>query len=373
MDFQLPFIPERPAQPRSSGVTMVMDKGLSLRQAEDMIASSGHLTDFVKLGFGTSFVGRDIKEKVKLYRDAGIRVYLGGTLFEAFLIRGRFDEYRKMVRHLGIDTVEVSDGSISLDHGKKCEIIQILSREFMTLSEVGSKESGIIIHPNKWKRMMLAELDAGSWKVIAEARESGTVGIYRPNGTAHVSLINKILGVIPADKVLWEAPQKEQQVWFINLLGANVNLGNIAPTDIIPLETLRLGLRGDTFFNHLPHDIDVNQAIHLTKETTMKEITVDELKKKMDAKEDFQLIDIREDWELEVCTIGGTHIPMAQILERVDELRTDVPVIMQCRSGGRSANVVNALESRFGMDNLYNLAGGILAWADRVDRSLEKY
>jgi phosphosulfolactate synthase len=373
IDHPLPFIPERPAKPRTSGLTMVMDKGLSLRQAEDMVASADHLTDFVKLGFGTSFVGKDVREKVRIYRDAGIRVYLGGTLFEAFIIRGRFDDYRRMVHNLGIDTVEVSDGSISLNHGKKCELIQQLAREFLTLSEVGSKESGIIIHPNKWKRMMLAELDAGSWKVIAEARESGTVGIYRPNGSAHVSLINKILGVIPADKVLWEAPQKEQQVWFINLLGANVNLGNIAPTDIIPLETLRLGLRGDTFFNHLPQDIDVNKAIQIKKDTNMKELTVEELKSKMDAKEDFQLIDVREQWELEVCTIGGTHIPMAQILDRVSELRTDVPVIMQCRSGGRSANVVSALESRFGMTNLYNLKGGILAWADRIDQSIEKY
>lgn len=369
----LPFIPERPEKPRQRGLTMVMDKGLSLREAEDLIASSSHLTDMVKLGFGTSLVGRQIQEKVKLYRDAGIDVYLGGTLFEAFLIRGRFDDYRRMIRNLGIGMVEVSDGSITLDHAKKCELIQILSREFITLSEVGSKESGIIIHPNKWKKMMLAEMDAGSWKVIAEARESGTVGIYRPNGSAHVSLINKILGVIPADKVIWEAPKKEQQVWFINLLGANVNLGNIAPSEVIPLETLRLGLRGDTFFNHLPQDIDVNNTIQISKDTEMKEISVEELKQKMDANEDFQLIDVREDWEVEVCTIGGKHIPMGKILDHKDELRTDVPVIMQCRSGGRSANVVSALESRTGMTNLYNLKGGILAWADKIDKSMEKY
>lgn len=373
MDFTLPFIPSRPAKPRQSGITMVMDKGLSLRQADDLISSSGHLTDLVKLGFGTSFVGRDIKAKVKLYREAGIDVYLGGTLFEAYIIRGLFDDYRRMVRSLGIEMVEVSDGSISLHHSKKCELIQILSREFVTLSEVGSKESGIIIHPNKWKKMMLAELDAGSWKVIAEARESGTVGIYRPNGSAHASLIHKILGVVPADKVLWEAPQKEQQVWFINLLGPNVNLGNIAPSDIIPLETLRLGLRGDTFFNQLPDDIDANKTVQIPKDKSMKEITVKELKAKLDAKEDIQVIDIRESWELEVCNIGGLHIPMNEILTRVGELRTDVPVIMQCRSGGRSANVVNALESRFGMENLYNLKGGILAWADQVDNSMEKY
>jgi phosphosulfolactate synthase len=373
MNFELPFLPTRPQKPRQSGITMVMDKGLSLRQAEDLIESSGHLTDLVKLGFGTSLVGRNIQEKVKLYRSAGLDVYLGGTLFEAFIIRGKLDDYKRMVNAMGIGMIEVSDGSISLHHSKKCELINQLSREYTVLSEVGSKESGIIIHPGKWKKMMLAELDAGSWKVIAEARESGTVGIYRPNGSAHVSLINKILGVVPADKVIWEAPQKEQQVWFINLLGANVNLGNIAPAEVIPLETLRVGLRGDTFFNHLPETIDANKAVHITKDTTMKEISVKELKAKIDAKEAFQLIDVREDWEIEVCTIGGLHIPMGEILTRVDEIRTDIPVILQCRSGGRSANVVNALESRFAMENLYNLKGGILAWADQIDSSLEKY
>lgn len=261
MNFELSNIPERTQHPREAGLTMVMDKGLSIRQAEDMIASSGKLVDLVKLGFGTSLVSNDLKAKIDLYHSAGLKVYLGGTLFEAFIIRGQFDEYRKLLNKLGIECAEVSDGSIELNHDKKCELIREMAKEFTTLSEVGSKEAGIIIHPNKWKSMMQAELDAGSWKVIAEARESGNVGIYRPNGSAHVSLINKILDVIPKDKILWEAPQKAQQVWFINLLGANVNLGNIGPTEIISLETLRLGVRGDTFFNYLPDNIDVNKVL----------------------------------------------------------------------------------------------------------------
>ena len=261
MNFKLSHLPERTAKPREAGLTMVMDKGLSLRGAEDLIETGNHLVDLVKLGFGTSLVTNKLQEKIKLYQDAGIMVYLGGTLFEAFLVRGQFDEYRKLLIKLGIDTAEVSDGSIDLNHDTKCDLIQEMSKDFRTLSEVGSKEAGIIIHPNRWKSMMKAELEAGSWKVIAEARESGNVGIYRPNGSAHVSLIGKILDVIPKDSILWEAPIKAQQVWFINQLGANVNLGNIAPNEVTPLETLRLGVRGDTFFNYLPERINVNEVI----------------------------------------------------------------------------------------------------------------
>lgn len=265
MNFDLSHIPVRTTKPREAGLTMVMDKGLSLRQAEDLIETGSGLIDLVKLGFGTSLITNKLQEKVKLYQESGIKVYLGGTLFEAFLIRGQFDDYRKLLKKLGIDTAEVSDGSIELHHETKCELIHEMAKDFTTLSEVGSKEAGIIIHPNKWKNMMKAELEAGSWKVIAEARESGNVGIYRPNGSAHVSLIGKILDVIPSESILWEAPQKAQQVWFINQLGANVNLGNIAPAEVIPLETLRLGVRGDTFFNHLPEQIDVNKVLKNAK------------------------------------------------------------------------------------------------------------
>ncbi|MCB9192147.1 MAG: phosphosulfolactate synthase [Flavobacteriales bacterium] len=265
MNFDLSHIPKRTDKPREAGLTMVMDKGLSLREAENLVESSDHLIDLVKLGFGTSLVSKNLDEKVKIYHNAGIKVYLGGTLFEAFLIRGQIDDYKRLLEKLGLETLEVSDGSIELMHDLKCELIRDLAKEYRVLSEVGSKEAGIIIHPNKWKNMMKAELEAGSWKVIAEARESGNVGIYRPNGSAHVSLIGKILEVIPKDSILWEAPQKAQQVWFINQLGANVNLGNIAPSEVIPLETLRLGVRGDTFFNYLPEGTDVNKVIAKSK------------------------------------------------------------------------------------------------------------
>lgn len=261
MNTDLPFIPERTAKPRQTGIAMIMDKGLSIREAEDMVSVGGEYVDYVKLGFGTSLVTRDVQKKIKVYRQAKISVYLGGTLFEAFHIRDRFEEYRRFIDKLGLDTVEISDGSISMEHDVKCEYIHLLSKDYTVLSEVGSKESGILISPGKWIQMMQKELQAGSFKVIGEARESGNVGIYRPTGKAHVALINKILSKVDIQKIIWEAPLKSQQAWFIKNFGANVNLGNIPPAEILPLETLRLGLRGDTFFEFLPAKLKKFQQV----------------------------------------------------------------------------------------------------------------
>lgn len=251
-NIDLSHIPARTAKPRTSGLTMVMDKGISLRHAQDFVESYSDYVDFVKLGFGTSVMSKNVKEKIKIYKDAGIKTYLGGTLFEAFVARGKFDEYQKFIDDYGLDTAEVSDGSINMEHDSKCEYISRLAKNFTVLSEVGSKEEGIIIHPAKWVSMMKAELEAGSFKVIAEARESGTVGIFHKNGSAHSMLVTRITSKIKVEDIIWETPQKSQQVYFINLFGANVNVGNIGVDDVIPLETLRIGLRGDTFFNYLP-------------------------------------------------------------------------------------------------------------------------
>jgi phosphosulfolactate synthase len=254
MNFKLPYIPERTAQPRQNGITMMMDKGLSLSETASFIEGKKHLTDIVKFGFGTSYVTPNLKEKIKLYKDNGIKPYFGGTLFEAFYARGKFEDYLRVLDEYDLELVEISDGSIILPHDEKCKLIARLAKERTVLSEVGSKDSGIIIAPNRWIKMMQSELQAGSWKVIAEGREAGNVGVFRSNGTAHTMLINKITAKVKPEDILWEAPQKNQQIWFIKLFGANVNLGNIAPTDIIPLECLRLGLRGDTFFEFLPED-----------------------------------------------------------------------------------------------------------------------
>ncbi len=255
-NFNLCNLPEREIKPRKIGITMVMDKGISLRQAQDFIDTSSDFVDFVKLGFGTSLISKNVREKIKLYQKANLKVYVGGTLFEAFVIRNKFKDYIKYISDLGIDSAEVSDGSIEIDHEKKCEYIFKLSKEFMVLSEVGSKEEGVIIHPSRWIKMMENELKAGAFKVIAEARESGNVGIYHKNGSAHTLLINRIVNKIKIENIIWETPQKSQQVYFLKLFGSNVNVGNISIDDVIPLETLRLGLRGDTFFTFLPESIN---------------------------------------------------------------------------------------------------------------------
>src|SRR6218665_1899262 len=254
-NFDLPYLPDRSEKPRRNGVTMVMDKGISLRQAEDFLDASADYVDFVKLGFGTSIVSKNVKEKVKLYKDAGMKVFVGGTLFEAFVIRDKFEDYLRYIDDLGLDCAEVSDGSIEVEHEQKCEYITRLARDYTVLSEVGSKEEGVIIHPARWIKMMQNELSAGAFKVIAEARESGTVGIFHKNGSAHSMLITRIVNKVKIENIIWETPQKSQQVYFIKLFGCDVNLGNIAVDDVIPLETLRLGLRGDTFFNFLPETL----------------------------------------------------------------------------------------------------------------------
>ena len=247
MNYPLLNVPERPEKPRQKGYTMVMDKGLSLRQVEDFIEVAGVYTDIVKLGWATSHVTPNLKEKLALYKSAGIPTYFGGTLFEAFIIRNQFEDYQRILDQYGMEYAEVSDGSIEIEHDLKCGYIRELSKQVTVISEVGSKDAAKIFAPYKWIKLMKAEIEAGSWKVIAEAREGGNVGIYRGSGEVREGLVDEILTQIPEETIIWEAPQKEQQVWFIKLIGTNVNLGNIALAEVIPLETIRLGLRGDTF------------------------------------------------------------------------------------------------------------------------------
>ena len=251
MNYHLNQIPERTLKPRSNGMTMVMDKGLSPREVEDFIEVAGPFVDIVKLGWATSYVTPVLEKKLAIYKAAGIPVYFGGTLFEAFIIRNQYDDYKRLLDKFQLGHAEVSDGSIILDHQKKCEYISDLAKIVTVVSEVGSKDAENIMAPYQWIELMLAELAAGSYYVIAEARESGNIGIYRDSGEVRQGLVQELLTKIPSEKILWEAPQKAQQTWFIKLLGANVNLGNIPPNELIPLETLRLGLRSDTFHHFL--------------------------------------------------------------------------------------------------------------------------
>lgn len=232
-----------------------MDKGLSTGEALNFIENNAPHTDLIKLGFGTSVFSSNVEKKAELYQKAGIRVYFGGTLFEAFVIRNMFDDYVKLARHFKLDIVEVSDGSMYMPHSQKLDYISRLAKDFTVLSEVGSKVKGVEIPDEMWVEMMKTELKAGAWKVIAEARESGTTGIYHTDGSVNDTLINLIKQKLDSDSVLWEAPTVKQQAWFIKLLGPNVNLGNIATNDVVPLECLRQGLRGDTFLDYLPADL----------------------------------------------------------------------------------------------------------------------
>jgi phosphosulfolactate synthase len=252
MNFQLTHIPERPEKPRDKGLTMVMDKGLSLREAEDLCEISAPYCDLIKLGFGTSLITKNLHEKIKIYKSAGLHPYFGGTLFEAFAVRNLIDDYRRFLDDCKMEYMEVSDGVMELDHQLKCNHISTFSKDFTVLSEVGTKLKGREISNEEWISSMKTELQAGAWKVIAEARESGNMGIYNDDGSANLELIMGIQTALDHNDILWEAPIKNQQVWFIKLLGPNVNLGNIATNEIIPLETLRLGLRGDTLLSFLP-------------------------------------------------------------------------------------------------------------------------
>lgn len=251
MNFNLKEIPLRNKKPRGHGITMVMDKGLSVEEVKNFMSASHPHVDIVKLGFGTSYVTPNLKEKLEVYRSFDVPVYFGGTLFEAFLVRDQFNDYINVCKEYGISYMEVSDGSIDIPHAEKCGYIEKLTKYGTVLSEVGSKDAAHIIPPYKWIELMKAELAAGSSYVIAEARESGNVGIYRGSGEVREGLVQEILTQIPEQKILWEAPQKEQQLYFLELIGCNVNLGNIAPSEVIPLEAMRIGLRGDTFHLYL--------------------------------------------------------------------------------------------------------------------------
>ena len=247
MNFNISQIPDRTDKPRTHGLTMVMDKGLSISEVESFMSIASPHVDIVKLGFGTAYVTPNLKEKLAVYAKHNMPVYFGGTLFEAFLVRNMINQYIDICQEFGVSYMEVSDGSITIPHAEKCGYIEKLAKIGVVLSEVGSKDAAHIIPPYKWIELMKGELEAGSTYVIAEAREAGNVGIYRGTGEVREGLVQEILTQIPHEKILWEAPQKAQQLYFLELIGCNVNLGNIAPAEVLALEAMRIGLRGDTF------------------------------------------------------------------------------------------------------------------------------
>ncbi len=243
----------RPPKPRERGLTHVMDKGLTLTAIRGLVEVAGPYIDIVKLGWGTSYVTDNLAAKLALYRSLELPVVCGGTLLEVAEVRGRIDEYRSWLSAHGFACVEVSDGTIDMARERKLELIELFARDFQVLSEVGSKdEQRQVVAPYLWVNWIREELEAGSWKVITEARESGTAGIFRGDGEVRTGLIDELAHEFDTARLLFEAPQKSQQAWFIRQFGADVNLGNIPPDEVIPLETLRLGLRSDTMADLLP-------------------------------------------------------------------------------------------------------------------------
>ena len=239
-------LPVRPLKPRNVGITMVIDKGLSLAESESLVEKAGDYIDMVKIGFGSSLITKNLAEKIKIFKEKKINVFFGGTLFELFFLKKKINDFIKFNKKHELNIIEISDGSIKIDHQEKCKIINQLSREFKVISEVGSKLDSYALSNKDWVEQMTSEISSGSWKVIAESRESGNKGMYDSNFQIDEKLFNLIVSKIDTNKIIWETPLKAQQSWFIRKLGTDVNLGNISTDEVIALECLRLGLRADT-------------------------------------------------------------------------------------------------------------------------------
>jgi phosphosulfolactate synthase len=237
-------LPARPGEPRETGLTHVIDKGLGPRGWQDVLETAGDYISIVKLGWGTAFVTRNLEQKLDVLREKP--VVIGGTFFEVCYAQDQLDAYKSWLNGLGITHVELSDGTIDIPRERKLELIADFARDFTVLSEVGSKDSSIEYSAAEWTQWLREELEAGAWKVITEAREGGTAGIFDSSGGMRTELISEIAEAVGAENVVFEAPTKAAQVWFIKRFGPLVNLGNIPPDEVIALETLRLGLRGDT-------------------------------------------------------------------------------------------------------------------------------
>lgn len=239
-------VPVRSCKPRDVGITHVIDKGMGLHQLEDLLTTASDYIDILKLGWGTAYVTQNVFDKIRMCHDAGVPVCFGGTFLELAILQGRFDDFRETARKAGLTHVEISNGVIDMSSREKAGYIRELSKDFVVLSEVGSKDAETIIPPYRWVELIESDLEAGAWKVICEARESGTVGLYFGTGEVRSGLIDEIIAKIDHADLIFEAPQKAQQVWLVRKFGSEVNVGNVATLEVIALETLRLGLRADT-------------------------------------------------------------------------------------------------------------------------------
>jgi phosphosulfolactate synthase len=239
-------LPARPAKPRASGLTHVIDTGLSTVEAQGLVESAGDYVDLVRLGWGSAYVTRDLQAKLDAYRAAGVPVMLGGTLTELAWLHGRIDRLRDWLGELGIDHVEVSSGTVAIPEEEKLGLVEAFADGFTVFAEVGEKDPAALLAPYRWVSLIRSALEAGAAFVTCEGRATGDAGLYRPDGEPRTGLIDEIVHEVDRARLIFEAPQKHQQVWFIQQLGGDVNLGNVLPADVLSLETLRLGLRADT-------------------------------------------------------------------------------------------------------------------------------
>lgn len=239
-------LPPRPQKPRITGITHVIDPGLSRVEADGLMSSAADYVDMVRLGWGTAYVTHDLQEKLDVYRSRGVPVMLGGTLTELAWLRGRVDALRNWLLELGIEHVEVSSGVVPIPPEEKAELISAFASDFTVFAEVGEKDPRALLAPYRWVELIRQALAAGATQVVCEGRASGDAGMFRPDGEPREGLIDEVVHEIDQTKLIFEAPQKHQQVWFIEHYGPEVNLGNIPPSEVIPLETLRMGLRADT-------------------------------------------------------------------------------------------------------------------------------
>ena len=239
-------LPARQPKPRDSGLTQVIDTGLSTPQAEGLVASAADYIDLVRLGWGTAYVTRDLQAKLDAYRAAGVPVMLGGTLTELAWLQNRVDRLRDWLNELGIEHVEVSSGTVAIPEEEKLGLIEAFAADFTVYAEVGEKDPAALLAPYRWVSLIRSSLEAGASWVTCEGRATGDAGLYRPDGEPRTGLVDEIVHEVDRSRLIFEAPQKHQQVWFLRQLGAEVNLGNVLPDDVLSLETLRVGLRADT-------------------------------------------------------------------------------------------------------------------------------
>ncbi|AZR74394.1 phosphosulfolactate synthase [Anoxybacter fermentans] len=250
LDLEFPLLDRRP-KPRNIGLTMVLDKGLGLGETRDLLEIAGEYIDFLKLSFGTSALYSPyvLHKKIELVRSYGIDIYPGGTFLEVAILQGKLDQFLERARELGFSCIEVSDGTIEMDYEMRKRAIQkAVDLGFKVLTEIGKKDKNEVFQVDEMVKLLNKDLENGAYRVIVEGRESGTVGIYDSKGDADQNILEKLLYGAPSSEVIiWEAPLKKQQVHLIKTLGNNVNLGNIPTSDILAVEALRNGLRGDTF------------------------------------------------------------------------------------------------------------------------------